>query len=735
MENGTQKQRKLKITDVAAEASLPMPWDELPAPAEKKAEPPPPRPSPMEKAAREVLEAPLKAVPSVSHEEPIDRLIPSPFNPRSDFSKEELQELAGTFKTVGVLQPIIARPSVRYPEKLEIVSGERRWRAGKLAELATVPVLVRQLTDEEAKKLQLVENLQRKDLTVLELGAGYRELHEKHGRSVEQIAADVKKSRSSVYDAMQLLKLGAAGKAALANKSVTVSSALLVSYIPAGKRQDEALESVKGLTVEDAKAVLRSRFVLELKKAPFAAADAQLLPKAGPCTTCPKRSGAQPELFAGKDEKELCLDAECYRAKCDAVVERARAAHAAGKGPRVLSKKECESAFDTYGTVRGGDFKEPDAQCFHDEKGRTFRQLLGKHIEHQLVLAQHPVSGKLVELLDNAGLMDTVNVAGKIERREQEKRVEKKSKQPQALKRLLDGEDSPPEKTAEKGDELEEKIGEAMVGRLADAVAARAAQKKTDKAYWRWLVNFAVASDLPGACAEVERRGLTGPNVLTRWMDRATEAQVKGLFTSMLLFDGIYSSQAIDPADAKFLGIDQEKMAKEIEAELKPKGPQLPDGLISWKKTGPHFFGRGKASGRTYRVKQGKAAGVFAKRWNTDVWFDFEHGGEKADLGFHGAGGSGPYRTAREAIEQGEKMEKGMAAALERRKAKKKPKSQSNFRGCALIGCKRVAICKGYCKAHYQKLRSLERTGRRPHDWQDFPPPNSVTDIILPRRR
>jgi ParB family chromosome partitioning protein len=136
----------------------------------------------------------------------IDLLRASRFNPRKDFREDELEELASSIRTKGLVQPIIARPEPGGPG-FEIVAGERRWRAAMKARLASVPVIVRDLTDREVLELAIIENVQRADLNAIEEATGYRELIERFHYSQEQLSEIIGKSRSHVTNTLRLLRL------------------------------------------------------------------------------------------------------------------------------------------------------------------------------------------------------------------------------------------------------------------------------------------------------------------------------------------------------------------------------------------------------------------------------------------------------------------------------------------------------------------------------------------------
>lgn len=140
---------------------------------------------------------------------PVGWLHPNPFQPRKNFAKEELEDLANSIREKGVLQPILVRPTARGGDAYEIVAGERRWRAAQLARLHDVPVVVRELSDAESLEFAIIENVQRADLNAIEEAAAYQELMDRFGYTQERLAQEVAKSRSHVANSVRLLKLPA----------------------------------------------------------------------------------------------------------------------------------------------------------------------------------------------------------------------------------------------------------------------------------------------------------------------------------------------------------------------------------------------------------------------------------------------------------------------------------------------------------------------------------------------
>jgi ParB family chromosome partitioning protein len=136
---------------------------------------------------------------------PVGAITPNPHQPRREFAQEALQDLSDSIKAQGVLQPILIRPLGE--GAYELVAGERRLRASKLAGLREIPTLIREMTDQESLAIALIENLQREDLNAIEESLGYQRLQQQFGLSQEELARQVGKSRSAVANALRLLNL------------------------------------------------------------------------------------------------------------------------------------------------------------------------------------------------------------------------------------------------------------------------------------------------------------------------------------------------------------------------------------------------------------------------------------------------------------------------------------------------------------------------------------------------
>ncbi len=169
----------------------------------------------------------------------ISEIEPNRDQPRKSFDETALNELADSIRQHGLLQPIIVRPTDR--GTYSIIAGERRWRACRIAGLARVPALIRDIDDGEAAQLALIENLQREDLNPIEEAEGYRRLMEDFSLTQERVAELVGKSRPAVTNALRLLGLPERVRELLLNGEITAGHARALLSIDDGEQLDEAI--------------------------------------------------------------------------------------------------------------------------------------------------------------------------------------------------------------------------------------------------------------------------------------------------------------------------------------------------------------------------------------------------------------------------------------------------------------------------------------------------------------
>ena len=337
---------------------------------------------------------------------PLRQLVASLTNPRTTFNAAKLQELADSIRTSGVHQPILVRPlpGARVSDtdrhvQYEIVAGERRFRACQLAGLASIPAMVRPMLDGDVLEVQIIENLQRDDLSELEEAEGYDRLMRHSSLNAEQVGAKIGKSRSYVYARLKLLDLCFECQTALREGSIDTSRALLIARIPDHKLQMKALEHAttthngETVSVRALQVWLQQNVMLPLERAPFAITEIHLVEAAGSCKDCPKRTGANPDIFADVASADICTDPPCYNGKAEAHQLR-NLARAEARGMRLVSGLEAKAiCYEKSSTLNG---YSPLSQVRADADGQRLDSLLGKGFEGA-VLIENPWTLELIE--------------------------------------------------------------------------------------------------------------------------------------------------------------------------------------------------------------------------------------------------------------------------------------------------------------------------------------------------
>ncbi len=268
---------------------------------------------------------------------PIDAIEASKTNPRKFFDKGDLEELARSIREKGVIQPIVLRPHPKATKSLlfEIVAGERRYRATKLAEILTIPSIIRDLDDTAVLEIQVIENLQRSDVHELEEAHGYRRLIKEAKYEVKDLALRVGKSEEYIYARMKLLALDKDLQDMFLKNEITAGHAVLLARLPkesqmlaARQLYQQKWNDVAGgqtkdlISVRDLGYFIQRQIQMDLGKAPFDVEDLTLVKAAGACSACPKRTGASVQLFPEVKGHDLCLDRGCYVKKLAAFVEQ-----------------------------------------------------------------------------------------------------------------------------------------------------------------------------------------------------------------------------------------------------------------------------------------------------------------------------------------------------------------------------------------------------------------------------
>lgn len=251
---------------------------------------------------------------------PIAMVRESERNARRYFDPRKMAELIDSVKRYGVIQPVLVR---RVGDHWELIDGARRRRAAIAAELDYIAAQVFEgCSDQEAMELGAISNLQRADIHPLDEALAYRALIEASGAEVATVAARVGMSESYVYQRLKLTDLCELAQQMLWEERITLSAAILLARLqPADQaratRTNWAMASQR--TLAD---WIEREVMLDLHSAPWKKDDAELLPAAGNCHDCTKRTGASPMLFPEVQKKDTCTDPACFKAKRVAFVER-----------------------------------------------------------------------------------------------------------------------------------------------------------------------------------------------------------------------------------------------------------------------------------------------------------------------------------------------------------------------------------------------------------------------------
>jgi len=179
---------------------------------------------------------------------PIDKIIPSKYQPRFQFDKKKLASLAESINKNGVLQPILVR---KLNDNYQIIAGERRWKAAKIAGLKTIPAIIRDVVDSQILQLALIENLQREDLNPIEEAIAYKTMLEEFNITHEELSKRIGKDRSSITNSLRLLKLPEEVKNLLIDGSISMGHGRALLSIPDEKEQIKLAKKIvsQGLPV------------------------------------------------------------------------------------------------------------------------------------------------------------------------------------------------------------------------------------------------------------------------------------------------------------------------------------------------------------------------------------------------------------------------------------------------------------------------------------------------------
>jgi ParB family chromosome partitioning protein len=263
---------------------------------------------------------------------PVVQLQESPTNPRRRFDEHSLAELAASFTAQGVLQPLLVR--IIEDDKFEVVAGARRLRAARIAALEEVPARIVELSDIEVLECQLIENGQREGVHPMEEAFAYRSMLQAEGAhyDIARIAAKIGRSQVYVATRLRLTELIPSIAEAFLADQIGVGHALEVAKLPQSEQQrafdavfrtvwNGGKESRVLLPVRELTGWIEQNILLSLDSVPFDKNDETLLPEAGSCANCPKRTGYNTLLF-GSEVSDSCTDRNCYNAKIAKCVEK-----------------------------------------------------------------------------------------------------------------------------------------------------------------------------------------------------------------------------------------------------------------------------------------------------------------------------------------------------------------------------------------------------------------------------
>ncbi|WNZ66236.1 ParB/RepB/Spo0J family partition protein (plasmid) [Myxococcus sp. MxC21-1] len=311
---------------------------------------------------------------------PVVQLMDSPFQPRQTYCSAKLSELAESIRVHGIQQPLLVRRLRDDEGRAEIIVGHRRMRGAVAAGLLTVPVIFREATDAEVRELQHVENLCREDVHPLEEAASFRALMADLGYSAERLAARTGKSRAYVVRRLSLNDLCADVTTAFREGSLSEYGALCLSRLATEDLQRQALvELLDDVDIaSDARCRrVTQRYMLSLAEAAFDKTHETLLPGVGSCLRCPKRTGANADLFGEFSEADLCTDGGCFAQKLSATWT-ALCEEALSRGEEVMDEEASKAVlgYSGYLLPRSG-FVDLKSWCSVGGE-RTWKDVLGE---------------------------------------------------------------------------------------------------------------------------------------------------------------------------------------------------------------------------------------------------------------------------------------------------------------------------------------------------------------------
>jgi ParB/RepB/Spo0J family partition protein len=499
-------------------------------------------------------------------------LIPSPHNPRKHDALKRIEELVESVTAKGVLQPVLARPVKG--GKLQLVFGHRRREAAVRAKLESIPVMVREMTDDDAYEAAIVENADRQDVHPLDEADAFSELLSR-GYTIERISERLKKKVRYVRERLELVKLHPKARAALDEEKIHIGHALLLCRIPE-KLQPDALEQFVNryekttLSVEAAGELVRSSYMLKLATAPFDRGDTALVPKAGACKDCPKRSGNQGELFADVKSPDVCTDPVCYRSKLDAhwsgIQKTAKAS-----GQAIVPAKDVHF-YEYSDRAHSTKWEALDGTRYTGSGSVKITTLVGKDLKP--ALARNPHTGTIVAMVPKS-------VVDKAAKSYSAKKAAKNGKDSSPAREKL----SPAEKAKRAKQKLEnqarELIAQKTMAAIVESCERRDASSRDFLPLLRIVVLLCEQISYASAGALLDRREgkkerrapVAATKAVRALVEKANVGQLLGIMIELLLGENLeYPSHEETRALEEFcktLGIDRAKVKAAAMAEAK----------------------------------------------------------------------------------------------------------------------------------------------------------------------
>lgn len=447
----------------------------------------------------------------------------SPTNPRKHFDAEKLAELADSIEEHGVMMPVLARPSKLEAGKFEIVAGERRFRASTLlvtrlpehmelagedAELLAklealhaarieLPVIVEELDDGTVLELQMIENLQRADLTALEEARGYEALLALPGYTPAKIAQKIGRSVNTVLYKLKMLQAPESLRKALEEGKVGERHLVVVARVPGEKAREEVAKRILqgafdyeeqgrlALSVRDTLDLINRDYCATLKGVPWKLEDAELLPEAGACATCPhfarfaaeQDSDLAAELGNGRGQTDplTCLNPGCAKKKHDAIF-KLKKQEAKGGTVTVLKPEEAAKIIGDHGNLRTTNVVKLDERPGYDQTGHWDNDKLPTWRE--LVEDRLPVGALQVANVKSVGVVELVDVKTAVEAARAHKKHGKTfAKTVTSGKKVM----TEAEKKAKEKEALANKVSARAKTCLMEYLRERAAEKGMDR--------------------------------------------------------------------------------------------------------------------------------------------------------------------------------------------------------------------------------------------------------------